>query len=174
MRKLGAPCSGLKAALQVKLRAAVDERILELEQYLSSVTGGTSADPSLASSAPVALTRAAAASSAAQGGQEELGAHTRLSVARTSVDSAAVASPVRSSPRFGDDLPTAAGTAAASSSRSQDQRLENEGNNAAAVAVTVTSVSPSPLSSASSIDGSPSAGTQLPPLTVGAIRWTST
>lgn len=133
LRKLGASAGGLKAVLQARLEETIASRIAELETSLPTTEGdqeegkqeeqqdaptagaaasseGTSADSRLPS------TRSSVAPGAA------LGPLTRLSMPRLSAESAAVPSPVRASPFFGDD------------SEQQQQQQQEEAPTAVAVA----------------------------------------
>ncbi|CAN0243773.1 unnamed protein product, partial [Ectocarpus sp. 8 AP-2014] len=131
LRKLGASAGGLKAVLQVRLEETIAARISELETSLPTTEGdqeegeqeeqrdapaagaaASSEDASADSRLP--STRSSVAPGAA------LGPLTRLSMPRLSAESAAIPSPVRASPFFGDD--------------SDQQQQQEEASTAVAVA----------------------------------------
>ncbi|CBN76939.1 hypothetical protein Esi_0024_0072 [Ectocarpus siliculosus] len=144
LRKLGASAGGLKAVLQVRLEETIAARISELETSLPTIEGdqeegeqeeqrdapaagaaASSEDASADSRLP--STRSSVAPGVA------LGPLTRLSMPRLSAESAAVPSPVRASPFFGDD-----------SEQQQQQKQQQEEDASTAVAVAAVGVEGAP------------------------------
>ncbi|CAM9256621.1 unnamed protein product [Ectocarpus sp. 4 AP-2014] len=144
LRKLGASAGGLKAVLQVRLEETIAARISELEtpsptmptteglqeegeqeeQRDAPAAGAAASSEDASSDSRLPSTRSSVAPGAA------LGPLTRLSMPRLSAESAAVPSPVRASPFFGDD----------SEQQRQQQQQQQEASAAVAVAAAAAAV----------------------------------
>ncbi|CAM9599601.1 unnamed protein product, partial [Ectocarpus sp. 6 AP-2014] len=145
LRKLGASAGGLKAVLQVRLEETIAARISELETSLPTIEGDQEeGEQEEQRDAPAA--GAAASSEDANADSQlpstrssvapgvALGPLTRLSMPRLSAESAAVPSPVRASPFFGDD----------SEQQQQQKQQEEEEEASTTVAVAAVGVESAP------------------------------